>query len=93
MVRPVPKIRVLIKSYHTAIIVLPLKDKVLIQNEKERNLLCQNASFFQYCNVLFSYCKILQKHWCGFTIINVLAPTKHKNNYKNVRFPEQSESI
>lgn len=72
---------------------MPFKDKVMTQNERERNMLCQNASFFQYCNVLYSYYKILQKHWCGFTIINVLAPTKHKNNDNNDSFPEQSESI
>jgi hypothetical protein len=93
LVHPFPKIYVLIKSYHIAVIVLPLEDKVMIQKGSERNLLCQNASFFQCCNILYYYHQILQKQWCGFTIINVLAPTKHKNNDKNDSFPEQSESI
>ena len=55
LVCPVPKINVLIKSYHIAIIVLPLKDKVMIQNERERKLLARMLNFFQYCNVVHSY--------------------------------------
>ena len=57
LVCPVPKINVLIKSYHIAITVLPLKDTVMIRNERERNLLAKRLHSFN----IIMYCTLIKR--------------------------------